>query len=194
MFVVWTCEEAVLGLGWDYKLSKFDSANFWLRECKYWKKYELLRRSDDLTRYMDVWDSSEIPVSINGKCCNNFKKKSFLYLRHREWVRKLYPNNADFEQAAMTFYTLFSGTKFLSKFSSGFLLKDILDRFTSKTQNTLTPNRKLWMYSTHDLTLFNFLRSLDISDVRTVFEFPFFSNLSQTFLSNRTSTFRILRL
>lgn len=49
---------------------------------------------------------------------------------------------------------------------SGFLLKDILDRFTSKIQNSLTPDRKLWMYSTHDATVFSFLHSLDISDVR----------------------------
>ncbi|XP_037048491.1 prostatic acid phosphatase-like [Bradysia coprophila] len=79
-----------------------------------------------------------------------------------QWVGKLYPNNDDFERAAMTYYTLSSGTKFLSKFSIGFFLKDILDRFTSKIQNTLTPNRKMWMYSSHDLTAFSFLRSLKL--------------------------------
>lgn len=49
---------------------------------------------------------------------------------------------------------------------SGFLLKDMLDRFTTKIQNKLTPDRKMWMYSSHDSTLFSFLHSLDISDVR----------------------------
>lgn len=59
-----------------------------------------------------------------------------------------------------------TGTKFMAKYMTGFLLKDILDRFTSKIQNSLTPDRKLWMYSTHDSTVFSFLHSLNISDVR----------------------------
>lgn len=63
-------------------------------------------------------------------------------------------------------YYLSTGTKFMAKFMSGFLLKDILDRFSSKIQNSLSPNRKLWMYSSHDSTVFSFLHSLDISDVR----------------------------
>ncbi len=57
----------------------------------------------------------------------------------------------------------------MAKFMSGFLLKNILDRFTAKVENSLTPpDRKLWMYSTHDSTVFSFLHSLDISDVRTI--------------------------
>ncbi|KAG4066571.1 hypothetical protein HA402_007207 [Bradysia odoriphaga] len=111
-----------------------------------------------------------------------------------QWVGKLYPNNDDFEQAAMTYYTLSSGTKFLSKFSIGFFLKDILDRFTSKIQNTLTPNRKMWMYSSHDLTVFSFLRSLKLLEVRIIFDFFQILNLRQTFLLNRISTCRMLRL
>lgn len=53
----------------------------------------------------------------------------------------------------------------MAKFMTGFLLKDILDRFTLKTQDSLSPNRKLWMYSSHDLTLFSLLRSLDLLEV-----------------------------
>lgn len=89
-----------------------------------------------------------------------------LTFRLPEWTKRLYPNNADFYQAALKYYYLASGTKFLAKFSSGFLLKDFLDRFTSKIQKTLSPDRKLWVYSTHDSTLFSFLNSLGISDVR----------------------------
>lgn len=66
----------------------------------------------------------------------------------------------------MAFYYIRTATKYLAKFAGGFLLKDILDRFTSKIENTLEPpERKLYMYSAHDLTLFNFLNSLGISDV-----------------------------
>ncbi|KAG4068617.1 hypothetical protein HA402_004958 [Bradysia odoriphaga] len=81
-----------------------------------------------------------------------------------EWATELYPNNVDIDQAAIKFYSQFTGTKFMSRYASGFLLKDILDRFSAKTNNTLDPNRKMWMYSSHDLTIFSFLRSLGLSD------------------------------
>lgn len=68
-------------------------------------------------------------------------------------------------QAVVMSFVLSSGTKFLAKFSSGFLLKEILDRCTSKIQDELMPNGKMWMYSSHDSALFSFLNSLGISDV-----------------------------
>lgn len=81
----------------------------------------------------------------------------------------LYPNNKDFYDAALTGYYLFSATPHLAKYFTGFLLKDILDRMTSKAANTLVPDRKLWMYSSHDSTVFGFLNSLGVSDVRNEF-------------------------
>ncbi|XP_037031472.1 prostatic acid phosphatase-like [Bradysia coprophila] len=85
-----------------------------------------------------------------------------------EWAANYYPNNDDIDQVSIRFYSQFTGTKFMSRYASGFLLKDILDRFKSKSNNTLTPNRKMWMFSSHDLTLFSFLRSLDLSDNQLV--------------------------
>lgn len=82
-----------------------------------------------------------------------------------EWAKPLYFDNEKFYKAAMKAYSFASGTKFLAKYRSGYLLKDILDRFTSKIQKTLSPDRKFWMYSTHDSVVFSFLQSLDISDV-----------------------------
>ncbi|XP_037048455.1 lysosomal acid phosphatase-like [Bradysia coprophila] len=81
-----------------------------------------------------------------------------------EWTKPLFPNNPEFDDAAMKFYAMSAATKYLSKFRTGFLLKDILDRFTRKAEKTLSPDAKMWMYSTHDSVLFSFLSSLDISD------------------------------
>lgn len=39
------------------------------------------------------------------------------------------------------------------KFKAGYLLKDILDRFTDKIERKLQPDRILWMYFAHDVTI-----------------------------------------
>lgn len=53
----------------------------------------------------------------------------------------------------------------MKKLKSGYLLKEILDRFTNKTKGSLTPNRSLWMYFAHDITLTNMLNSLGLFEV-----------------------------
>lgn len=84
-----------------------------------------------------------------------------------QWSQTLFPNNEKFYKAAMKAFLIPTATKHLSKFSAGFLLKDLLDRFSSKIQHSLQPDRKFYIYSTHDFNLFNLLISLNIFDVRT---------------------------
>lgn len=52
----------------------------------------------------------------------------------------------------------------MKKIRSGFLLKEMLDRFKDMIKS---PNeRLLWIYSAHDITIVNFLNSLDVYEVR----------------------------
>lgn len=53
----------------------------------------------------------------------------------------------------------------LLKLRSGYLLKDILDRSSDKHNGVLTPNRSLWMYSTHDDVVYGILYALGVSRV-----------------------------
>lgn len=82
-----------------------------------------------------------------------------------KWATQLYENNEEFYKAALVYYYTFSATPYLAKYFTGFLLKDILDRLTRKVEKTLSPDRKFWVYSSHDLTVFGFMNSLGISDV-----------------------------
>lgn len=59
-------------------------------------------------------------------------------------------------------FKLLVSTAELTKFRFGYLLKDILDRSSSKCAGTLNPNRKIWMYSSHDTALFSILGGLRI--------------------------------
>lgn len=74
-------------------------------------------------------------------------------------------------------YEAYTHTTEMKKLECGFLLKEILDRCSAKANSTLQPDRKLWIYSAHDLNIFNILNTVtDFSDVI----FFIFRNFSQS--------------
>lgn len=86
-----------------------------------------------------------------------------------DWAEKVMNPNSDigrdFEYLALQWYRIFTITNEMKKLKSGYLLKEILDRFTNKTQSTLSPDRSLWMYFAHDITVSNMLNSLGVFEV-----------------------------
>lgn len=62
-------------------------------------------------------------------------------------------------------FGFWTATDEMKKFHSGFLLKEIFDRFSSKLQSTLLPNRSLWLYFAHDITIQGALNSLGVETV-----------------------------
>lgn len=72
---------------------------------------------------------------------------------------------SDFEYISMYWFQIFTPTPEMKKLRIGYLLKEILDRFTNKTQSMLTPNQSLWMYFAHDITIANMLNILGIFKV-----------------------------
>lgn len=53
----------------------------------------------------------------------------------------------------------------MKKQRAGFLIKEILDRFTNKTMSLLKPDRSLWIYAIHSTGMVNILNSLGVFDV-----------------------------
>lgn len=53
----------------------------------------------------------------------------------------------------------------MKKQRAGFLIKEILDRFTNKTMSLLNPDRSLWIYAIHSTGMVNLLNSLGVFDV-----------------------------
>lgn len=71
----------------------------------------------------------------------------------------------EFERLTLYAYEQWTALLEMKKLRSGFLLKDILNRFSNKTQSILTPDRSLWMYFAHDFTIFSLLDSLGMFTV-----------------------------
>lgn len=80
------------------------------------------------------------------------------------WAEKLMAPGGDFE-FSINWFHIFTATNELKKMRSGYLLKEMLDRFTNKVESTLKPDRSLWMYFAHDVTVGTMLNSLGLFDV-----------------------------
>ncbi|KAJ6648315.1 Testicular acid phosphatase like [Pseudolycoriella hygida] len=77
-----------------------------------------------------------------------------------DWAEKAVQPMSVVEKIAMKRFLLNTGTPELARLKSGFLIKEIMERVSSKIFGTLEPNRSLWLYSAHDDTIANFLNSL----------------------------------
>ncbi|XP_055643791.1 testicular acid phosphatase homolog [Toxorhynchites rutilus septentrionalis] len=81
-------------------------------------------------------------------------------LKLPEWTRTVYPEPLTCISA--TFYRLPTSTILMKRLRGGPLLKEILNRFQQKINKTLQPDRSLWIYSGHDITILSLLDGLGV--------------------------------
>lgn len=67
-------------------------------------------------------------------------------------------------------FQIATNTPKLARLKTGFLIREILDRFKNKIESQLDPDRTLWIYSAHDTTVANVLNSLSLFEVTTRFD------------------------
>ena len=82
-----------------------------------------------------------------------------------QWAEEAIKPNGTMEYIATFDFKIFTDTPELARLKSGFLLKEILEHFSQKINSTLQPNRSLWLYSAHDITMTNLLNSLRLFEV-----------------------------
>lgn len=70
------------------------------------------------------------------------------------------------EYLAAVHLETFTHSTELKKLEAGFIIKEMLDRFENKTLSLLEPDRSLWIYAAHDLTLINILNALNLYEVK----------------------------
>lgn len=59
-------------------------------------------------------------------------------------------------------FVFYAATPELARFASGFLFKEIVEKFSQKVNGALNPNRALWLYSGHDYSITNALNSFGL--------------------------------
>lgn len=95
-----------------------------------------------------------------------------------KWTANVFYPDGDMNKIANYCLKMRTNTKLLSRLKSGFFIREIFERFTMKMNNTLTPNRSLWIYSAHDTTIANILNSLGLFEVDCYLLFVLFDEVN----------------
>lgn len=91
---------------------------------------------------------------------------NILYIQHLynktlpQWTKSVFPDKL-IPLASLSFTTQAYNT-ILQRLKSGSLLGEMIKHMVKKVQNTLKPDRKIWMYSAHDETVANMLMTLNL--------------------------------
>ncbi|XP_058460878.1 prostatic acid phosphatase [Malaya genurostris] len=80
-----------------------------------------------------------------------------------EWTKKVYPE--PLRSIGARAFAIKTNTPQLARLKTGPLVKEILQRFQDKASGKLKPDRKLWMYSAHDVTVANLLNTLQLFEL-----------------------------
>lgn len=90
---------------------------------------------------------------------------NFFFWRIPAWARKIFIPGGIFEYISTFWFKFITGTTELKRLKSGFLLKQLLDRFKNKTLSLLPAEQMMQIYSGHDITISGILDSLDVFEV-----------------------------
>lgn len=82
-----------------------------------------------------------------------------------DWAEKAVEPGGIIERIADSHFKVNTATPELARLKSGFLIKEMMERFTQKIFCALEPDRSLWLYSAHDETIANVLNSLGLFEV-----------------------------
>lgn len=81
------------------------------------------------------------------------------------WTQSVFRPGGDWDEMTHIYNTVAVKTKQMARLRVGFLLREILERFTMKVERTLSPDRSLWVYSGHGFTITNVLSALGLLKV-----------------------------
>ncbi|KAL0099652.1 hypothetical protein PUN28_019804 [Cardiocondyla obscurior] len=151
---------------------KFDNILKGSKHCpRYNYEMEKVLRSPEI-EHMNKSNKKlyEYLTENSGDKINSFKKVEHLYdvlfieqLYNKtlpQWTKSVFPDKL--KPITIFSFMLESYNKILQRLKSGPLVKEMIHHMVKKAQNTLQPDRKLWIYSAHDETVANMLMTLDL--------------------------------
>lgn len=85
-----------------------------------------------------------------------------------EWALIALKANNTLEHLSAVHLESFTHSKELKMLEAGTIIEEMFDRFKNKTLSLLEPDRSLYIYAGHDLTLINILNALGLYEVRII--------------------------
>lgn len=123
----------------------------------------MLKNNQSLFKYIEKYSGEKIQSFLDVQHIHEtLVVENFKNLRVPNWTESAFN---EIEECAIFSHKMATNTKRLARLKSGFLIREIFDRFTMKKDSTLAPDRVLWMYSAHDETIINVLNALNLFEV-----------------------------
>lgn len=82
-----------------------------------------------------------------------------------EWALAAIKPNGTMEYIVGFYHKMYADSPGMARIESGFLIREMYERFLQKTNGTLKPNRSTWFYSAHSITMSFMLTSLGLFEV-----------------------------
>ncbi|XP_067619641.1 lysosomal acid phosphatase isoform X2 [Eurosta solidaginis] len=79
-----------------------------------------------------------------------------------DWTENIYPDKL--VALAARSYSFYTETNLMKKVKGGTFLAEIIKKMENKRRKNLNPDRKIFLYSAHDITLVNIMNTLNILD------------------------------
>ncbi|CAB3378604.1 Hypothetical predicted protein [Cloeon dipterum] len=134
-----------------------------LMESDFMKKIKA--QYQDLYDYLTEQTGKEVQDPINVQYIfNTLWIEQLKNLKLPEWTKKVYPDRM--QELSRLSFTLNAYTAELKRLKGGPLIGEIVNHMKQKVNKTLTPDRKLFLYSAHDTTVANILMTLDLFDAQ----------------------------
>ncbi|XP_031634018.1 prostatic acid phosphatase-like [Contarinia nasturtii] len=145
--------------------SKRPCARYTMAAKKYQKSQEfqdLLNKYKSLFQYLEQNSGTSIKTLDDAQYLyNTLWIENLKNYTLPEWTKKIFPGG-DLQWVADRSFQVQTNTPELARLKSGFLLREMLDRFDQKIASKLNPDRGVWVYSAHDTTVANILNSLQL--------------------------------
>lgn len=118
----------------------------------------------DLYKYLTINAGQNFTTITNvEEIHTNLEIQEIYGLKLPEWVHKVYPNRT--LPLMKKSLTIFSHTDFMKRIRGGSFIKEVIDKMISKRDGTLQPNRQMFLYGAHDITIVHVLRTLGFTDL-----------------------------
>lgn len=125
---------------------------------------EVLQISQPFTTFY-MWRTWKISRKSNSWLQFTLDEFIAFLLSLPKWANETPGLRQIFEYLVGVHLESFTYTTELKKLKAGYLIDKILQHFYKKIDSTLHPDRNLWIYSAHDVTLAILLNALDMFDV-----------------------------
>lgn len=122
---------------------------------------EMMRKNEELFKML---------TKNTGKNISTITDVEFLYntllveqdaqLALPDWTEKVFPDKM--LPMAKRSLALFTETQFMKRIKGGIFVTEVIENMTKKRTNLLNPNRSLFVYSAHDVTLSNVMRAIGV--------------------------------